>query len=217
VMVNRMLRDRRPVIVSSGMSPLSETDKVVARVQQQAVPLAILQCTSAYPCPPERVGVNMIPVYRDRYGCGVGLSDHSGTIYPSLAAATLGADVIEVHVTMSRQMFGPDVVASVTTAELAQLVEGVRFIERMLDHPIDKNAAAADLAPMRELFTKSIVARRALQAGTILAEEHLALKKPGTGIPAERLPELVGCRLTRDLDADELLSETDLERSRTHR
>jgi N,N'-diacetyllegionaminate synthase len=210
-MLDRMLRGGRPVMVSSGMSPLAETDAAVARVQAARVPVAVLQCTSAYPCPPERIGLNLIPFYRDRYRSAVGLSDHSGTIYPGLAAATLGIDVLEVHVTLSREMFGPDVAASVTTSELRQLVDGVRFIERMIDSPLDKDAIAADLRPLRDMFTKSVVARTPLAAGTVLAEEHLAAKKPGTGIPAARLPELIGLRLRRDLQADELLREADFE------
>ena len=210
-MLDRMLRTRRPVMLSSGMSSIAETDAAVARVQAHDVPLVVLQCTSSYPCPPERVGLNLLAEFRDRYGCAVGLSDHSGTIYPSLAAAALGMDVLEVHVTLSREMFGPDVPASVTTSELRQLVDGVRFIERMLDHPVDKDREAADLGPMRSLFTKSLVARTDLPAGTVLAEEHLTMKKPGTGLPASRLPELFGRRLVRDVKADVLLRETDLE------
>jgi N-acetylneuraminate synthase len=154
--------------------------------------------------------LNLLSVFRERYECAVGLSDHSGTIYPGLAAATLGAEVLEVHVTMSRQMFGPDVVASVTTAELRQLVEGVRFVERMTAAPVDKDVAAAEAAPLRSLFTKSVVARVDLPAGTLLRPEHLTAKKPGTGIPAARLPELVGARLERSVRADELLADTDL-------
>jgi N,N'-diacetyllegionaminate synthase len=209
-MIDRLLADKRPVMLSSGLSPIAETDAAVARIQAAGAPLAVLQCTSAYPCPPERVGLNLIPIYRDRYRSAVGLSDHSGTIYPGLAAATLGIDVLEVHVTLSREMHGPDVIASVTTLELRQLVEGVRFVERMVDQPVDKDAAAADLRPLRDLFTKSVVARTSLVAGTILAEEHLALKKPGTGIPAARLHELIGRRLLRDVAADERLQDADV-------
>jgi N-acetylneuraminate synthase len=108
-------------------------------------------------------------------------------------------------------MFGPDVPASVTTAELRQLVEGIRFIEKMRANPVDKDALAAKLAPMRNLFTKSIVARRDLPAGTVLAEEHLAVKKPGVGIPAVKLKELLNRTLKRSMVADALLSEDDLE------
>jgi N-acetylneuraminate synthase len=156
----------------------------------------------------------MLAVFRDRYKCFVGLSDHSGTVYPGIAAAAVGCDVLEVHVTMSRGMFGPDVPASVTMEELRQLVDGVRFVERMRAHPVDKDAAAAETAPLRAIFTKSIVARRALAAGTVLDRAHLAAKKPGTGIPAERLPEVVGRRLRRDVAADEMLRDEDLEAAR---
>ncbi|HEY9480321.1 MAG TPA: N-acetylneuraminate synthase family protein [Gemmatimonadaceae bacterium] len=199
-----------PVILSTGMSPLGEIDLAVQRVRERDLPLAVLQCTSAYPCPPESVGLNMLGTFRERYGCAVGLSDHSGKIYPGLAATVLGAEVLEVHVTLSREAFGPDVVASVTTGELRQLVDGVRFIEKMLENPVDKDSAARELAPLRALFTKSVVARVDLPAGTTLRAEHLAAKKPGTGIPAERLPELVGARLARSVHADELLADSDV-------
>ena len=79
---------------------------------------------------------------RDAFGCEVGLSDHSGTIFASLAAVALGARVLEVHVTLSREAFGPDVASSVTTSELAQLTEGARFVATALAHPVDKDAAA---------------------------------------------------------------------------
>src|SRR5690606_27803187 len=133
------------------------------------------------------IGLNMLPVFRDRYGCAVGLSDHSGTIYAGLAAAALGCDVLEVHVTLSREMFGPDVPASVTTTELRQLVDGIRFIERMKSHPVDKNELAEEMQPLRDMFTKSIFLAVPVVAGTVLEQKHLTFKKPGTGIPAAQL------------------------------
>src|SRR5205085_12629907 len=110
------------------------------------------------------------------------------------------------------EMFGPDVPASVTTAELRQLVEGIRFLEKANANPVDKDAMSGETAPLRDLFTKSVVARVDLPEGTVLAEQHLATKKPGTGIPAARLPEVVGRRLLRGVKADELLRESDMER-----
>ena len=201
----------RPVLLSSGMSSLAELDVAADRVRRAGAPLAVMQCTTAYPCPPERIGLNMLAVLRERYGCFVGLSDHSGTIVPGIAAATLGSDILEVHITMSRGMFGPDVPASVTIEELRQLVDGVRFVERMRAHPIDKDAVASDMAPLRAIFTKSVVVREPVSAGTVLDARQLTVKKPGTGIPAERLHELVGRRLRRDLAADEMVREDDLD------
>ena len=210
-LLERVIATGRPIILSSGMSDVAELDTAVARVQAARLPLAVLQCTTAYPCPPDRVGLNLLSEFRQRYGCFVGLSDHSGTIYPGLAGAAMGMDVLEVHVTLSREMFGPDVKASVTTTELRQLVEGVRFIEAMRAQPVDKNAVAREMTPLRNIFTKSVVARRPLAAGTVLAETDLAAKKPGTGIPGSRLAELIGRRLRRAVGVDELLRADDVD------
>lgn len=212
-MFDRMVATGLPMLLSTGMSALAEIDAAVARAKAAGADLAVLQCTSAYPCPPEKVGLNLIPFFRDRYECPIGLSDHSGTIFPAIAAVTLGADMIEVHVTLSREMPGPDVPASVTTAELKQLVAGVRFTERILDTPVDKDLMAGEMAPLRALFTKSVAPTTDLEAGTILRAEHLTTKKPGTGISPARLPELLGRRLRRSLKAHELLRESDLERA----
>jgi N-acetylneuraminate synthase len=210
-LLDRIARTGRPVYLSSGMSSMSELDDAVARIRAHRAPLTVLQCTSAYPCGPERIGLNLIPVLRDRYGCGVGLSDHSGTIYPGLAAATLGIDVLEVHVTLSRHMFSPDQSASLTPKALKTLVSGVRFIEEMMAHPVDKNALVDDMRPLRDIFTKSLVPRADLPQGTILSESDLVLKKPGTGFSAESLPQVVGRRLRRTVRADEVLMENDLD------
>ena len=209
-MLERMAMTGLPVYLSTGMSSLEEVDRAAELVRKHQLPLTVLQCTSAYPCSPEQVGLNLIPFYRERYGCDVGLSDHSGTIYPGLAAVTVGIEVLEVHVTLSRGMFGPDVAASVTTSELHTLVEGIRFIERMKANPLDKDAASAELAPLRTLFTKSIVVLQDLPAGTRLKESHLAFKKPGTGIPAAKVNAVVHRILRRDVQANRLLSEEDL-------
>ena len=210
-LLERILDTGKPVLLSTGMSPIEEIDAAVARVRARNVDVGVFQCTTAYPCPPEKVGLNLIPLYRERYGCWIGLSDHSATIYPGLAAVTLGIDMLEVHVTLSREMFGPDVVASVTTQELRQLVDGIRFIERMNAHPLDKDASAKETAPLRKLFTRSLVASTDLPAGTVIAREHVAIKKPGTGLAPDRLDEIIGRRLARPVVADQLLAAEDIE------
>jgi N,N'-diacetyllegionaminate synthase len=211
-LLERLVRDGRPVLLSTGLSALEEVDAAAALVRARGRTLAVLQCTSAYPCPPERVGLNLIPLFRERYGCAAGLSDHSGTIFPGLAAAARAEiDVLEIHVAFSRGMFGPDVPASITLEELRQLVEGIRFIEKMVQHPVDKDESARETSHLHGLFTKSVVARMDLEAGTILEARHLGSKKPGTGVPANRLPEILGARLRRALKADELLREGDWE------
>lgn len=209
-MLELMAATGKPVILSSGMSPWSDLDAATELLRRRGTPFAVLQCTTAYPCPPERLGLNVMQEIRERYGCPTGLSDHSGTIYAGLAAAALGASLIEVHVTFSRDCFGPDVPASITTSELTSLVEGVRFIEQALAHPVDKGAMAEELSEMRQVFGKSVVARRDLPAGHRLEAGDLACRKPGTGIPAARLAEVSGRRLIRPVSANTLLREDDL-------
>lgn len=211
VLLDAMLETGRPMLLSTGMSPMPEIDAAVGRIERRKRPLAVLQCTSQYPCTPERVGLNLIPLFRERYGCAVGLSDHSGTIYAGLAAATIGVELIEVHVTLSREMSGPDVEASVTTAELRQLVEGVRFIERARAHPVDKQAVPDDIAELRRLFMQSVVAAVDLCPGTVLEPAHLSTRKPGSGIPAQALPRLLGRRVCRAVARGSKLSEEDIE------
>jgi N-acetylneuraminate synthase len=210
-LLDRVAATGLPVLLSSGMSSYAELDGAVTRLREASTPFAVLQCTSAYPVPPEQLGLNVLAELRERYGAPVGLSDHSGTIYGSLAAAVLGADVLEVHVTLSRSMFGPDVPSSVTPEELASLVEGLRFLHAALKSPLDKDAYAADAAPLRGLFTKSVVTRREVAAGAVLEAADLTLKKPGTGLGPEHLDALVGRRARHDLPADTLIAESDVE------
>ncbi len=209
-LLERIARTKKPVLISTGMSPIEEIDGAVEIVKSKNLPFLVFQCTSIYPCPAEKVGLNLIPFFRERYGAPVGLSDHSGTIYPGLAAAVIGVEMIEVHVTLSREMFGPDVSSSLTSAELKQLVEGVRFIEKMKANPVDK-VITNELQSLRDLFTKSIVISEDLPSGTVLEARHLAFRKPGTGIPAARYRQVFGCRLKRDLAAGTFLSVADLE------
>lgn len=210
-LLKSMAESGLPMMISTGMSPWQEIDQAVEWARGFGVPLAVLQCTSMYPCPPEQVGLNVIQEFRERYRCAVGLSDHSAAIYAGLAAASLGIEVLEVHITPSRELFGPDIPASITTAELKQLVAGVRAIEAMRAHPVDKSIPGDAVRPLRSIFMKSVVAREDIPAGTLLQAGHLTTKKPGSGIPAGRLESLIGLRTRRPITRDSLLSMSDLE------
>ena len=157
------------------------------------------------------MGLNVLAELRGRYGCPVGLSDHSGTIFAPLAAAALGAQVIEVHTVFSRECFGPDVGSSVTTLELAQLVDGIRFIRRALENPVLKDDEASARSDLRTLFGKSLVAARDLPAGHCLTDRDVLLKKPGGGIAPRRLKEIVGRTVARAYHYDEVFEEKDIE------
>lgn len=205
ILLEKITQTGKPVLLSTGMSAFSEIDQAVELVKENKCPLAVMQCTTTYPTPSEKIGLNLLSEYRARYDCPVGLSDHSATIYAGLAAATLGADILELHITLSKEMFGPDVIASVNTSELKDLVKGIRFIEQARHSPIDKDAIAMEFEELRQIFTKSLFAVRDLPVGTCLKKADLALKKPGTGIPAAEIDQVVGRQLVSEVKSGEML------------
>jgi N,N'-diacetyllegionaminate synthase len=197
----------KQVLLSSGMSSWAELDAAVAAAGLNVV---VLQCTSAYPTPPEQVGLNVLAELRERYGKPVGFSDHTRGTAASLAAVTLGAEVVEKHLTLSRGDYGPDAAMGLEPGELGAFVREIRELETMLASPVDKDDIGL-FAEMKRVFEKSVVAAEPIPAGTTLAAQMLAAKKPGTGIPAARLAELVGRRARNDIAADAVLTEADLE------
>lgn len=209
-LLNAMTATGRPVLLSTGMSSWVEIDAAVARLRGGGAPFALFQCTSRYPSPLEDVGLNVMGEMRRRYGCPVGLSDHSGSPHPSVAAIARGADLLEVHVTFDRAMFGPDVPASLTFDELAKVIAFRDACVVMDAHPVDKDAAAAGLSDTRRIFTKSLAPTRPLHAGTVLAADMLIAKKPSGGIAPDMLEKIVGRRLLRAVTPDRLLLWDDL-------
>ncbi|MBI3708574.1 MAG: N-acetylneuraminate synthase family protein [Proteobacteria bacterium] len=184
-LLERVAATGKSTLLSSGMSDWAELDAAVA-ILKRGGSLTILQCTSAYPCPPERVGLNVLGEMRARYGLPVGFSDHTNGPAAALAAAALGA-----------------------VAVFSRLAAGLREVWAMNAHPVDKN----DLAPYRDMkaiFEKSIVTARAMAAGAVLTSADLAFKKPGDGIPAARYAEIVGRKLRRAAPADHKLAWDDL-------
>ncbi len=210
-MLEALAQTGKPILLSSGMSTWAELDEAVATIRRHHERITVLQCTSEYPCPPEEVGLNIMLEMAERYGLDVGLSDHTLSNYAAFAAVTLGARVIEKHLTFSRLMYGSDARHSLEPAELADLVRGVRTIEATLAGRVDKDGAARRLRPMKEIFEKSVVTVVAIPEGTVIDRTMIAAKKPGTGIPARRLGEIVGRRARRAIARDTQVREEDLD------
>ena len=200
-----------PILISSGMSSYDEIARSFNIAKGYGAEVILFQCTSLYPAPLEEVGINVLHELRQRFKCPVGLSDHSGTVYPSLAVLAQGADLIEVHVVFDKKMYGPDAKASVTFNELAEIVKANHAFQKMRENPVDKNALATEFEATRKLFTKSVALAIPLDAGVVLMPEHLTLKKPGTGISADQLSALLGRRLANTVSADRLLRWDDFE------
>lgn len=144
-MLEYMTAHPKPTIISAGMSSDAEMVGALARFEERV----FLQSMSLYPTPLDQVGLGP---FGEVYGALIGLSDHSGTIWPSLAAATLGAAMVEVHVTFSRAAYGPDTASSITVAQSGTLCEGIGAI-RKAQQPVDRDALlAGPLAEMRRVY-----------------------------------------------------------------
>lgn len=200
-----------PVLLSTGMSGYADIEDAVDFVEKRNIDLALFQCTSRYPVKLADVGLNVIEELRSRFGCPTGLSDHSGTTYPALAAMARGANLIEAHIVFDRRMFGPDTAASLTVDEFRWLAQARDAFAEMLASPVDKDRMAVEMTAMRSMFGKSVALTAGMPAGTVLMPGMFTLKKPGTGIAASDMAALVGRRLKRDVAANRLLSWDDID------
>jgi len=209
-LLQAMLAAGGPILISTGMSPWAEIDQIVQSMQAARAQFALMQCTSRYPTALEHVGLNVLEEMSARYDCPLGLSDHSGTPYPALAALARGVTLLELHVTFDRAMFGPDVPASLTFDEFRQVARARDAFATMRSNPVDKDVMAQELDSMRKIFGKSLALRYEMRADQILTREDLTTKKPGTGIPSEEAQQVIGRRLARDVPANRLLRIQDL-------
>ena len=207
LLLEKIARTEKPVILSSGMSSFEELDQTVDFLKKRKVEISILQCTTAYPTQPENYGLNVIGELKERSGVPVGYSDHSAKIETCIAAAALGAEILEFHAVFSRNSLGPDAGSSLEMEEITQLVNAVRNIETALQHPVDKSDNSK-FTGLKNIFEKSLAVNKALKAGHVLRFEDLEAKKPkGFGMEASRFEEVIGRRLNRDLKQWEFLKE----------
>lgn len=210
-LIQRILETRLPIIASTGLHPWAEITKLVNTVALRSNELALLQCTTLYPCPIKEVGVNLMLEIRERYKCIVGLSDHSAKLSPSLYAICNGADIIEVHGTFDRGLFGPDSTSSLTFAELGELVKYRDDFFILATNLVDKDTSVERRAESRRLFSRSLATKTDLKAGHIMQFNDFSFKKPGGGIDPKKISEYVGRRISQDVNSNYLLKESDFE------
>lgn len=208
-LLERIASTGKPIYLSSGMSSWEELDTAV-EILRSGGPLTVLQCSSIYPCPPQSVGLNVIPEMIHRYKLPVGFSDHTLGLAAPLAATALGSVVVEKHLTFSRRMYGSDASHSVEPGEFHALAIALAELRSMLANPIDKDDTSGYIE-MKQVFEKSIVAATWLPAGTTLEARHLAYKKPGDGVSPARYQSVLGRSTLRDIPADTQIREEDFE------
>jgi len=210
-LIQNIAATKKPVILSSGMSTWEELDHAINILEKiNTKKTTILQCTTEYPCRYENVGLNVMVEMKDRYGLPFGLSDHTTSNYASFAAVTLGASIIEKHLTFSKKMYGSDAKHSSTPEEFMDLVNGIRSIETMKNNNVDKDEYALKINEMREVFQKSIVSNKLIKKGTVIQEDMIGIKKPGTGIEPKYIGKVLGKKAQVDIPINSIIKLDDL-------
>jgi N,N'-diacetyllegionaminate synthase len=195
----------RPIIMSTGMATLGEVETALATFRKHGgTDVTLLHCVTEYPCPAEQVNLRAMLTLRAAFDVPVGYSDHTEGINISIAAAAIGARVIEKHFTLDRRMEGPDHKASLEPGELACMVRAIREVSLALGDGI-KRPAPCEVANIA-IARKSVVTARAIPAGTIISRGDLTVKRPGYGVAPGDLDKIIGRRAAEDLVPDEVIT-----------
>ena len=200
----KIAKTGKPVIMSTGMSELNEVEEAVNVLKENgAGEITLLHCTTEYPAPFESVNLRAMNTLREKFGTEVGYSDHTVGFEAAVAAAVLGASVIEKHFTLNHNMEGPDHKASLEPEEFEVMVNNIRLIEKALGDGVKQPADAEkkNIAIAR----KSIVAARDIKKGEIFTEDNITVKRPGSGISPMKWFEVLGTEAVRDFGEDELI------------
>lgn len=199
----------KPVILSTGMSTLGEVEQAVNTIMETGNhQLQLMHCTTDYPTAVEDVNLKAMITMREAFHVPVGYSDHTLGFEAAVAAVTLGASCIEKHITLDRNMKGPDHKASMPPEEFKEYVMHIRNTEKLLGDGC-KRPTPGEQRIMRQV-RRSILAVRDLKAGTVLTQEMLCYKRPGNGIKPELAPILIGRALKRDIAKEEIISWDDI-------
>ena len=197
-------KTKKPVIMSTGMCVIEEIQMAVNVLKENGTPkITLLHCNTEYPSPFEDVNLNAMQTLKERFGVDVGYSDHTTGIEIPIAAAALGASVIEKHFTLDKRMEGPDHRASLEPAELLTMVTSIRNIEKAMGDGI--KAPSRSEQKNIDVARKSIVARCAIKKGEPFSDDNITSKRPGNGISPMRWFEILGTTSKRDFGEDELI------------
>jgi N-acetylneuraminate synthase len=203
-LLEHVARQKRSIILSTGMAYLSEVEEAVRCVQTHSdAPLVLLHCVSNYPAREADINLRAMLTMRQAFGLPVGFSDHTVGVSVAVAAVALGACVIEKHFTLDRSLPGPDHRASLQPDELRVMVGSIRDVETALGDGI-KRPAVKELGTAR-VARRSVVSQIDIPSGATITAEMLAIKRPGTGIPPRDVTRVIGRTARVTIPADTVL------------
>ncbi len=210
-LLERLVKEKKPLLLSTGMSKLDEIDETVQFLHKQRAFFALLHCQSTYPASTETLNLRMIETLKNRYGVPVGYSGHEQGIDHSVTSVALGAKIIERHITFDQKAQGPDHAASLLPEQFKELVHRIRQCELALGighKQITRGEVGNKLA-----LRKSLVATKPIKSGETIKKEMLAAKGPGTGLSPQRFYDLVGKKAVRPMKEDEMFMPSDLNKN----
>lgn len=194
----------KDIILSTGMSTMQEVRSAVETLRNHcAGNITVLHCNTQYPTPMQDVNLRAMLAMKEELGVSIGYSDHTEGIEVPVAAAALGASVIEKHFTLDKGLEGPDHKASLEPHELKQMVKSIRNIEQALGSA-EKRPSPSETENIA-VVRKSIVAAAAIRRGEQFTEKNLTAKRPGTGISPMRWEEVIGKISDRDYEPDDII------------
>ena len=200
-----------PIVLSTGMADMEEIRRAVRTINEAGNhQICLLHCVAEYPPEMETIHLNNIHMLRREFPeCPIGLSDHTPGWEIASAAVALGASLIEKHFTLDKRKPGWDNAMAMEPEEMRRLTESCHNVYTAMG--TEERVIAPGELEQRKVMRRSIVAARDLRAGEILAEDDLDCKRPGTGMPPEFMEKLVGVKILRDVSADEMLCESDIQ------
>ena len=202
-------RKQKPVILSTGMSYLEEVQKAVETLLAAGCrEIALLQCVSSYPADPQEANLRAIQTLKDTFNVPVGFSDHFLENEIAIAAVSLGANIVEKHITLDVNLPGPDHRVSLTPERFKSLVKSIRLVEASRGDGVKRPTQGE--RNVRDVARRSIVAARTIPAGAIITRDMLAFKRPGTGISPAQWEAVVSKHAVREIPRDTLITTKDL-------
>lgn len=206
-MLRHIAKKMKPMIVSTGMATMEEIEETIVELKNEGVPLAITNCTSIYPTKYSQINLGLIPKLKNKFNIPVGHSDHTPDIWTAIGAVVMGAVVIEKHFTIDRLLKGPDYEVSLDPSEFKIMVDAIRNLELAMG---SEKQVYPDENVVRNWAHHSVVSITKISQGTEITSDMVSVKRPGNGIPANSLSEVVGCIAKRDIDHDSLIKWVDI-------
>ena len=200
---------RKKVFLSTGMSNIYEIKKAIETLRTNGTKkdnITLMQCTSAYPAPYNEINLNTIATLRNSLKLNIGFSDHSLGVYASIAAVALGAKVIEKHLTLSKNLKGPDHIASLDPSEFKFMVQGIRIVEKTLGDKIKKITKSEKKNIY--IVRKSIVSLTKIKKNEKFSNFNITCKRPGTGISPLFFKQLIGKKSLKNFNKNDLITLT---------